>query len=108
MVRILEEVKEHTIPTPGSEVIKVLAGGSVANTIRGLSGGLKVPCSIVGARGDDDLGQMFQQNLEQAGVDLSSLRVSSGSTGQVSGPTFSASHHIDELFTLYGVYPPLN
>ncbi|KAG6546370.1 hypothetical protein Mapa_012411 [Marchantia paleacea] len=82
VVRILEEVKEHTIPTPGSEVIKVLAGGSVANTIRGLSGGLKVPCSIVGARGDDDLGQMFQQNLEQAGVDLSSLRVSSGSTGQ--------------------------
>ncbi|KAL3676064.1 hypothetical protein R1sor_026012 [Riccia sorocarpa] len=82
VLTILEKVKERATRTHGAEVIKKLAGGSVANTIRGLSGGLKIPCSIVGARGDDNLGRMFQENLEQAGVDLSGLRVTSGSTGQ--------------------------
>lgn len=85
--RILKEVRPHILPTSGSDAVKVLAGGSVANTIRGLAGGLKIPCSIVGARGDDELGQMFVSNLKQSGVNLTHLRATSGNTGQVN-PSF--------------------
>ncbi|CAM6092177.1 unnamed protein product [Calypogeia fissa] len=80
--RILKEVQLHILPTSGSDAVKVLAGGSVANTIRGLAGGLKIPCSIVGARGDDELGRMFVSNLKQSGVNLNHLRATSGNTGQ--------------------------
>ncbi|KAJ6399497.1 hypothetical protein OIU77_020116 [Salix suchowensis] len=49
---ILEEVKAHKLPSPDElSPMKTMAGGSVANTIRGLSAGFGVSCGIIGACG---------------------------------------------------------
>ncbi|KAJ7568339.1 hypothetical protein O6H91_01G028200 [Diphasiastrum complanatum] len=81
--RILAEVNLHVIQSPaGGNAIRRLAGGSVANTIRGLAGGLGVNCAIVGTRGDDEQGAMFATNMQHSKVDLSRLRVKAGPTGQ--------------------------
>ena len=81
---ILAEVNLHTLPLNGETMaIRTLAGGSVANTIRGLSGGFRVPCAIVGTRGDDEQGQMFDENMKYSGVCLDYLRIKKGPTGQV-------------------------
>jgi sugar/nucleoside kinase (ribokinase family) len=64
--------------------MKAMAGGSVANTIRGLNAGFGVSCGIIGACGDDEQGQSFVSNMSSYGVNLSRLRMKKGHTGQVS------------------------
>jgi len=64
--------------------MKTLAGGSVANTIRGLSSGFGISSGIIGAYGDDEQGQLFVNNMTFNGVDLSRLRKKKGHTAQVS------------------------
>lgn len=80
---ILSEVNMHMLPTPGElSPIRTMAGGSVANTIRGLAAGFGISCNIVGACGDDEQGQMFLTNMKVSGVNLSQLRIKRGPTGQ--------------------------
>lgn len=80
---ILSEITSHALPSSGEPVtVCTLAGGSVANTIRGLAGGFHVPCAIVGTRGNDEQGQMFSENMKLSGVHLGPLRVKGGPTGQ--------------------------
>lgn len=62
---------------------KTIAGGSVANTIRGLAAGFGVSCGIIGAFGDDEQGNLFVDNMSSYGVNLSRLRKKSGHTAQV-------------------------
>ena len=81
---ILAEVNMHMLPTPGEiSPIRTMAGGSVANTIRGLAAGFGISCRIVGACGDDEKGQMFLTNMRMSGVSLAQLRIKRGPTGQV-------------------------
>ncbi|KAJ8762327.1 hypothetical protein K2173_007484 [Erythroxylum novogranatense] len=61
---------------------KTIAGGSVANTIRGLSAGFGVSCGIIGARGDDVQGKWFVDNMSRNGVNLSKLKCKRGHTAQ--------------------------
>ncbi|GLJ19186.1 hypothetical protein SUGI_0344560 [Cryptomeria japonica] len=80
---ILAEVSMHMLPySENISPIRTIAGGSVANTIRGLAAGFGISCAIVGACGDDDQGQMFVKNMETSGVNLSRLRIKTGPTGQ--------------------------
>ncbi|XP_057873164.2 uncharacterized protein LOC131079271 isoform X2 [Cryptomeria japonica] len=73
----------HMLPySENISPIRTIAGGSVANTIRGLAAGFGISCAIVGACGDDDQGQMFVKNMETSGVNLSRLRIKTGPTGQ--------------------------
>lgn len=80
---ILSEVNTHitTSPETTSPLITI-AGGSVANTIRGLASGFGVTCGIIGACGDDDQGSLFVNNMTSSKVDLSRLRLKNGPTGQ--------------------------
>ncbi|KAG4962360.1 putative sugar kinase [Glycine max] len=89
---ILREVKIHVVSChdndndndddyPSSH-IKTLAGGSVANTIRGLSNGFGISSGIIGACGDDEKGKLFDHNMSSNGVDLSRLRKKKGHTAQ--------------------------
>lgn len=66
-----------------SSHVKTLAGGSVANTIRGLRSGFGISSGIIGACGDDEQGLLFVHNMDSNGVDLSRLRKKEGHTGQV-------------------------
>ncbi|KAI4366361.1 hypothetical protein MLD38_022248 [Melastoma candidum] len=80
---ILQDVKTHMLSAPNDPVsVKTIAGGSVANTVRGLSAGFGVSTRIVGACGDDDEGQLFVSNMSFNGVDLSRMRNKKGPTGQ--------------------------
>lgn len=63
--------------------MRTIAGGSVANTIRGLSANFGVSCGIIGAYGDDEEGKLFVSNMGFNGVNLSRLRRKKGPTGQV-------------------------
>lgn len=74
-------MKTHILDEPSP--IKTIAGGSVTNTIRGLSVGFGVPCGLIGAYGDDQQGQLFVSNMQFSGVDVSRLRMKRGPTGQV-------------------------
>lgn len=62
--------------------MKTIAGGSVANTIRGLSAGFGVSCGIIGACGDDEQGHLFVTNMTSHAVNLSRLRMKKGPTAQ--------------------------
>ncbi|XP_068637328.1 uncharacterized protein [Aristolochia californica] len=80
---ILSEVNIHILPSlDGFSPIRTIAGGSVANTIRGLSVGFGVPCGLIGACGDDEQGCLFVQNMSLNGVNLSRLRMKKGHTAQ--------------------------
>ncbi|KAG0557229.1 hypothetical protein KC19_11G111900 [Ceratodon purpureus] len=82
---ILREVNSHFLMSANGAAeqgVKTLAGGSVANTIRGLAHGLGVKTALVGVRGVDDRGQMFAENMAHAGVDLTRLRAVPGLTAQ--------------------------
>ncbi|KAL2346314.1 hypothetical protein Fmac_000314 [Flemingia macrophylla] len=72
---ILRELKSNSS-------FKTLAGGSVANTIRGLTRGFGISTGIIGACGDDQQGQLFVNNMTFNGVDLSRLRMKKGHTAQ--------------------------
>ncbi|KAL7207653.1 hypothetical protein ACSBR1_029574 [Camellia fascicularis] len=80
---ILSEVKIHILSSPDdSSPVKTIAGGSVANTIRGLAAGFGVSCGIIGACGDDEQGKLFVNNMSLYGVNISRLRMKKGSTAQ--------------------------
>ncbi|XP_028773969.1 uncharacterized protein LOC114731011 [Neltuma alba] len=80
---ILKEVKTHILPSPDDpSPIKTMAGGSVANTIRGLSSGFGISSGIIGAYGDDEQGQLFVNNMSFNGVSISRLRKKKGHTAQ--------------------------
>ncbi|KAL3505313.1 hypothetical protein ACH5RR_035154 [Cinchona calisaya] len=81
--RILSEVNTHILCSPDNlSSSKTIAGGSVANTIRGLAAGFGVNCGIIGACGDDEQGSLFMTNMSSYKVDLSRLRLKSGQTAQ--------------------------
>ncbi|KAJ4701967.1 Carbohydrate kinase [Melia azedarach] len=81
--RILSEVKTHVLSAPDEpSPIKTIAGGSVTNTIRGLSVGFGVSCGLIGAYADDQQGQLFVSNMCFSGVNVSRLRMKRGPTGQ--------------------------
>ncbi|XP_051139877.1 uncharacterized protein LOC127257476 [Andrographis paniculata] len=75
---ILNEINAHASAPP----MKTIAGGSVANTVRGLAAGYGISCGIIGACGDDDQGALFIDNMSFHNVDLSRLRLKRGPTGQ--------------------------
>ncbi|KAL8490465.1 hypothetical protein ACS0TY_026093 [Phlomoides rotata] len=80
---ILREVNAHIISSPeNASPLKTIAGGSVANTIRGLAAGFGIRCGIIGACGDDDEGNLFIDNMNSYKVDLSRLRLKTGHTAQ--------------------------
>ncbi|CAA0822007.1 pfkB-like carbohydrate kinase family protein [Striga hermonthica] len=80
---ILRELHAHINDSPdNTSPLKTIAGGSVANTIRGLSAGFGITCGIIGACGDDDQGRLFINNMNFHKVDLSRLRLKSGHTAQ--------------------------
>ncbi|KAI3992221.1 hypothetical protein MKX01_021629 [Papaver californicum] len=80
---ILSEVKTHIIPSlEDSSPVRTMAGGSVANTIRGLSVGFGITSGIIGACGDDEEGSLFVSNMSSSGVNLSRLRMMKGPTAQ--------------------------
>ncbi|KAL1309454.1 uncharacterized protein [Arachis hypogaea] len=61
---------------------KTIAGGSVANTIRGLRTSFGIPTAIIAAYGDDHQGNLFLNNMSFNGVNLSCLRKKKGHTAQ--------------------------
>ncbi|XP_077244328.1 pfkB-like carbohydrate kinase family protein [Tasmannia lanceolata] len=80
---ILSEVNTHMLPLADDlSPIRTIAGGSVANTIRGLTAGFGVSCGLIGACGDDKQGCLFVRNMSSNGVNLSRLRLKKGPTGQ--------------------------
>lgn len=83
---ILNEINNnHTSDSDiDSSPTKTIAGGSVANTIRGLAAGFGVSCGIIGAFADDEQGNLFVNNMTSYGVNLSGLRMKTGHTAQVS------------------------
>lgn len=86
---ILKELESKSeslaIAIDSDSSLKTMAGGSVANTIRGLSSGFGISGGIIGACGDDEQGKLFVDNMSFNGVDLSRLRKKKGHTAQV-GP----------------------
>ncbi|KAL2318754.1 hypothetical protein Fmac_032630 [Flemingia macrophylla] len=80
---ILGLVKNHVISRHRvDDGVKTLAGGSVANTIRGLSSAFGISSGIIGACGDDEQGKLFVHNMNSNGVHLSTLRNKKGHTAQ--------------------------
>ncbi|KAL2504069.1 pfkB-like carbohydrate kinase family protein [Abeliophyllum distichum] len=80
---ILNQVNTHILASPESvSPLKTIAGGSVANTIRGLAAGFGVTCGIIGACGDDEQGSLFIDNMNFYNVDISRLRLKNGPTAQ--------------------------
>ncbi|KAH9604745.1 hypothetical protein KSS87_006070 [Heliosperma pusillum] len=66
--QILSEVETHISPSKQDlSPIKTLGGGSVANTIRGLSACFGISSGLVGACGDDAQGKLFIDNMDSKG-----------------------------------------
>lgn len=84
MKHILNELNSHILPSTDDESpLKTIAGGSVANTIRGLAAGFGISCGIIGACGNDEEGKLFMSNMGFYKVDISRLRLKNGTTAQV-------------------------
>ncbi|XP_004238266.2 uncharacterized protein [Solanum lycopersicum] len=80
---ILNELNAHILPSTDNEsILKTIAGGSVANTIRGLAAGFGISSGIIGACGEDEEGKLFMSNMGFYNVDLSRLRLKNGTTAQ--------------------------
>ncbi|KAL2521073.1 pfkB-like carbohydrate kinase family protein [Forsythia ovata] len=80
---ILSEVNAHIAAVlDNASPLKTIAGGSVANTIRGLAAGFGVTCGIIGACGNDEQGNLFIENMSSYKIDLSRLRLKNGPTAQ--------------------------
>ncbi|KAK1363555.1 PfkB domain-containing protein [Heracleum sosnowskyi] len=79
---ILSQVKIHLPSSKGQSPLKTIAGGSVANTVRGLASGFGVTCGIIGACGDDEQGKLFMDNMNFNNVNLSNLKIKKGATAQ--------------------------
>jgi len=56
-------------------------GGSASNVIRNLARLGQTKCRIIGARGDDAWGRLFQKSMEEGGIDVRHLFVKDGNTG---------------------------
>ncbi|KAL9672858.1 hypothetical protein QQ045_029111 [Rhodiola kirilowii] len=81
--QLLETVKTHILSSPDElPLVRTIAGGSVANTLRGLTAGFGVTCGIIGACGDNEQGHLFYCNMNSNGVNLSRLRKKKGPTAQ--------------------------
>ncbi|MGC8866215.1 MAG: adenosine kinase [Bacteroidales bacterium] len=59
---------------------KIMSGGSAANTIYGLAR-LQVECGYIGKTGQDELGQIFEDDLQKAGIETHIIH-SQTSTGR--------------------------
>lgn len=59
LAQLLAGVRACPASTAEGHSIRTLAGGSVANTLRGLASGFGVRAAMLGAAGDDDLGHMY-------------------------------------------------
>lgn len=57
------------------------AGGSAANTTRGLAG-FGVSTQLLGCRGFDEWGTLFASSMKRAGVDVSRMAAKPGPTGR--------------------------
>ncbi|KAG2664024.1 hypothetical protein I3760_16G060200 [Carya illinoinensis] len=80
---MVSELRTHILASPDDPFsTKTMAGGSIANTMRGLSAGFGISSGIIGAYGDDEQGQLFVRNMTSNGVNLSRLRMKKGRTGQ--------------------------
>uniref|UniRef100_A0A7N0VDE3 Carbohydrate kinase PfkB domain-containing protein n=1 Tax=Kalanchoe fedtschenkoi TaxID=63787 RepID=A0A7N0VDE3_KALFE len=80
---LLKMVKTHILSSPDQlSPVRTIAGGSVANTLRGLTAGFGVTCGIIGACGDNEQGRLFFGNMNSNGVNLSRLRKKKGPTAQ--------------------------
>lgn len=80
----MSEVHNYFVASPeNGSSLKTIAGGSVANTIRGLAAGFGISCGLIGACGDDDEGSLFVDNMSFYKIDLSRLRHKIGPTAQV-------------------------
>ena len=67
----------------GADVsVSTKAGGSAANTARGLSRGFGVKAGLLGAVGDDEWGSVFVDAMRAARVDVSNLSEKPGATGR--------------------------
>ncbi|CAL8468805.1 g8346 [Coccomyxa elongata] len=78
--RVEQEEIQQLLAAVGDFTTK--AGGSAANTTKGLASGWGVQCQLVGARGQDEQGAIFVSSLKRSSVDVSKLRVGKGSTGR--------------------------
>ncbi|KAL4854982.1 ADP-dependent ribose-1-phosphate kinase [Chlorella vulgaris] len=70
---------QRTLTSVGEYFSK--AGGSAANTTRGLAG-LGVHTKLLGCRGFDEWGTLFSSSMKRAGVDVSGVLVKQGPTGR--------------------------
>lgn len=101
-------------PEPGETVMgksmKMVPGGKGANQAYALAR-MNVKTAMIGAVGDDPFGQMLIHNLQTAGVDTSSIRLSSQETGKAfieideQGQNYitviaGANHDLDETLLL--------
>ena len=67
----------------GADVsVSTKAGGSAANTARGLSRGFGVKAGLLGSVGDDEWGSVFKDAMRAARVDVSNLSEKPGATGR--------------------------
>ena len=62
--------------------VSTQAGGSAANTARGLSRGFGVKAGLLGSVGDDEWGNVFKDAMRAARVDVSNLSEKPGATGR--------------------------
>ncbi|KAK6939478.1 Carbohydrate kinase PfkB [Dillenia turbinata] len=82
---ILSKVKSHILSSPNDpSPLRTVAGGSVANTIRGLTVGFGVSSGLIGACGDDEQGDFFVDSMSSSRLNLSKLRKKKGPTAQAS------------------------
>lgn len=88
----------HITPSEDDpSTFKTLGGGSVANTIRGLSACFGISSGLVGACGDDEQGKLFIHNMNSKDVDLSRLRTKKEATAQVS-------KHNNTMYLMYVLF----
>ena len=67
----------------GADVsVSTKAGGSAADTARGLSRGFGVKAGLLGSVGDDEWGSVFKDAMRAARVDVSNLSEKPGATGR--------------------------
>jgi sugar/nucleoside kinase (ribokinase family)/predicted Rossmann-fold nucleotide-binding protein len=78
----------HRVPL--SEIQRILstvgeyfskAGGSASNVIRGLAG-FGVKSKLVGSRGQDEWGALFNSSMKRAGVNVDDIKTKEGNTGR--------------------------
>tara|TARA_B110000977_G_scaffold12890_1_gene16383 strand:- start:51720 stop:52802 length:1083 start_codon:yes stop_codon:yes gene_type:complete len=89
MQQLLEKVESEGLETMGinenlntKNTISTRAGGSAANTARGLAKGFGVKAGLLGAVGDDDWGDLFLNAMRRNDVDVSTLTTKPGKTGR--------------------------